>query len=465
MSEMGSRPVGPGQQAMRVLRIGILQGGKIVHERLIKPGQSVTIGESEKNTFVFKAHHLPKRHTLFRSKGDQVSLCFTDGMGGMIALPGGVVSLKEARTNGAAELRGDAYVIPMNHKSRGKVVIGDITVLFQYVAAPPESARLVARQNFRPVLLEEDDPVFLGFLALWGALGAVLLIYALNSEKVDLVTAEEVREQFAEIVEWEEDNKPSEEDATDTDDVDADAPPEEEAETDTDPEPETKTEEETRTPQTETERQIDRAERRDSALEQTQQSALFQLAGPEAIGTAGAGEGGLVSGETSTSLRASASSIDPNANARSGFGESADIARAEDGTQGSMSDSNQGGSDAAVASASTGSRKTTGGLSGSEGVAGEELDTSTQGIIKKVVKLRRSKIIDCYNKELAKDPALQGRVVVTFDIEGGKPVGVDAETSMGAGLKSCIESRVKSWRFSGVDEAWGIELTYNLQPS
>jgi hypothetical protein len=36
---------------------------------------------------------------------------------------------------------------------------------------------------------------------------------------------------------------------------------------------------------------------------------------------------------------------------------------------------------------------------------------------------------------------------------------------MGSGIQSCIQSRVKSWRFDGVEEAWGIELTYNLQPS
>jgi hypothetical protein len=447
-----------------VLRIGILQGGKIVHERLIKAGQSVTIGESEKNTFVFKAHQLPKRHTLFRSKGEQLALCFTDEMGGMIALPGGVVSLKEARANGAAELRGDSYVIPMNQKSRGKVVIGDITVLFQYVAAPPESARLVARQNFRPVLLEEDDPVFLGFLALWGALGAVLLIYALNSEKVDLVTAEEVREQFAEIAEWEDRQDKPVDETTDTDvdaEISEEAPPEDDPEQQT----ETTTEDEPKKPTTETEKKIDRADRRDAAAEATQQSALFTLAGPEGIGTAGAGNGAFVSGETTAGLRDSASSIDPNAGARTGFGEGADIARAEDGTTGSMSDSNTGGDAAAVATASTGGRTTTGGLAGSEGVEGEELDTSTQAIIKRVVKLRRSKIIDCYNKELARDPALKGRVIVSFDIEEGKPVEVDAETSMGSGIQSCIQSRVKSWRFDGVEEAWGIELTYNLQPS
>ena len=184
-------------QTVRVLRIGILQGGKIIHERLIKPGQSVTIGESEKNTFVFKAHNLPKRHMLFKAKGDQVSLCFTDSMSGMIALPGGIISLKEARASGAADLQGDSYVVQMNKRSRGKVVIGDTTVLFQYVAAPPESARLVARQNFRPELLEEDDPVFLGFLALWGALGSVLLIVALNAKVVDIATPEDVENLVA----------------------------------------------------------------------------------------------------------------------------------------------------------------------------------------------------------------------------------------------------------------------------
>ena len=132
-----------------------------------------------------------------------------------------------------------------------------------------------------------------------------------------------------------------------------------------------------------------------------------------------------------------------------------------------MSDSNRGGSSAETASAGTGGRKTTGGLAGSEKVEGDALDSSTQGTIARVVKARRSRIIDCYEKELAGNPALRGRVIVTFDIEDGKIVAgsVDADTSMGSALQSCIQIRVGSWRFEGVEEAYGVELTYNLQPS
>ena len=43
---------GGGDEAVKVLRIGIVKDGKVVHERLIKPGQNVTVGESPRNTFV-----------------------------------------------------------------------------------------------------------------------------------------------------------------------------------------------------------------------------------------------------------------------------------------------------------------------------------------------------------------------------------------------------------------------------
>jgi hypothetical protein len=36
------------QQMAKVLRIGVVQGGKVIHEQLIKPGEGVTVGESPK---------------------------------------------------------------------------------------------------------------------------------------------------------------------------------------------------------------------------------------------------------------------------------------------------------------------------------------------------------------------------------------------------------------------------------
>jgi hypothetical protein len=67
----GQPPPKPQATADKVLRIGIVQAGKVVHERLVAPGQSVSIGESPKSTFVVPAKSIPKKFALFVAKGDK----------------------------------------------------------------------------------------------------------------------------------------------------------------------------------------------------------------------------------------------------------------------------------------------------------------------------------------------------------------------------------------------------------
>lgn len=188
------------QQQGKVLRIGIVQDGKVVHERLIRPGQSVTIGESPKNTFVFPAKDLPKRFTIFQARGDAYTLNFTDAMKGKLARKDGVVAFDQLKKSGQATRKGAGFVLPLGSRNRGKIEIDRVTVLFQFVAAPPESARMVHRQDYRPRLMEEDDPVFLGFLALWTAIATVLMIYVFSTEPVDLMPLEDIPDRFVEIL-------------------------------------------------------------------------------------------------------------------------------------------------------------------------------------------------------------------------------------------------------------------------
>ena len=66
--QMQSQPQSPQQQQaprQRILRIGILLGGKIVEERLIRERTSVSIGQSMKNTFSIPVEGLPLEFTLF----------------------------------------------------------------------------------------------------------------------------------------------------------------------------------------------------------------------------------------------------------------------------------------------------------------------------------------------------------------------------------------------------------------
>jgi len=200
--------IGGNTEAVKVLRIGIVREGKVVHERLIKPGQSVSVGESPRNTFVFQGADLPKRFTLFSCKGGKYSLNVTKSMGGKFAREGGVTDISKVATAPDVQKKGDVAILPIGDGSRGKVVIGDFTVLFQFVPAPPESARMVNRQDFRPKLFDEDDPVFVGTLSVFMAMAAVLLIYVWNTEPQETMTLEEVPDRFVEIIQPPKEDKP-----------------------------------------------------------------------------------------------------------------------------------------------------------------------------------------------------------------------------------------------------------------
>src|SRR6476660_4885307 len=69
----------------RILRIGVLLGGKIVEERLIRDRVPVTIGQSMKNTFSVPGEGLPLGLTLFAMDDGKYSLRFLNKMDGRLS--------------------------------------------------------------------------------------------------------------------------------------------------------------------------------------------------------------------------------------------------------------------------------------------------------------------------------------------------------------------------------------------
>lgn len=128
-------PSGP-----KVLRIGLVQGGRVIEERIVKERVDVTVGPSERSMFVLSAGDLRSTHKLFELAGDEYVLNFLDGMTGRVALPTGVSDLEMLKGQ-ARRGTGGAYQVRLTEDSRGKVVIGDTTFLFQFVAAPPVQPR------------------------------------------------------------------------------------------------------------------------------------------------------------------------------------------------------------------------------------------------------------------------------------------------------------------------------------
>jgi hypothetical protein len=122
----------------KVLRIGLVTSGRILEERIVKQRTSVTVGPSERSMFVVQAN-VPPQFKLFELIGPDYYLNFLDGMTGRVALATGITDLVALK--GQAKRVGPAYQIRLTDEARGKVVIGDTTFLFQFVAPPPVQPR------------------------------------------------------------------------------------------------------------------------------------------------------------------------------------------------------------------------------------------------------------------------------------------------------------------------------------
>jgi hypothetical protein len=122
----------------KVLRIGLVAAGRILEERIVKQRTSVTVGPSEKSMFVVQAN-VPPQFKLFELIGADYYLNLLDGMTGRVALASGITDLVALK--GQAKRVGPAYQIRLTDEARGKVVLGETTFLFQFVAPPPVQPR------------------------------------------------------------------------------------------------------------------------------------------------------------------------------------------------------------------------------------------------------------------------------------------------------------------------------------
>jgi hypothetical protein len=111
-------------KSRRCLRVGILLRGHIVEERMVGLGHDVTLGTNAKCTFVVPSEGLPRRWSLFRWHGDRCELRQLPRMNGRLVANEAAFSLPE----GVTTLLSPAV--------RGKVRVGELTVLFQMVSLP-----------------------------------------------------------------------------------------------------------------------------------------------------------------------------------------------------------------------------------------------------------------------------------------------------------------------------------------
>ena len=124
----------------KALRIGVVLAGDIVEERLFSRGEKVTVGASPRNDIFLPSSTLPRSMGLFARGSGGWRLRCSPGMDGRLSQGGRVFTLEEA-ASASEPGRGGVLSIPMHEKDRGKVMLGDITLLFQFVDPPPAPPR------------------------------------------------------------------------------------------------------------------------------------------------------------------------------------------------------------------------------------------------------------------------------------------------------------------------------------
>jgi hypothetical protein len=180
----------------KVLRIGLVAAGRILEERIVKQRTSVTVGPSERSMFVVQAN-VPAQFKLFELIGNDYYLNFLDGMTGRVALASGITDLVALK--GQAKRVGPAYQVRLSEEARGKVVIGETTFLFQFVAPPPVQPRPQLPLSVRGGVASQID-WNLTIIAAFSFLVHFGLVGAMYSDWMDPVVSDDLTAGLIDMV-------------------------------------------------------------------------------------------------------------------------------------------------------------------------------------------------------------------------------------------------------------------------
>jgi outer membrane biosynthesis protein TonB len=435
----GQRPGVP--HRARILRIGIIQGGRIVEERLVRKRENISLGQSARNMFVVPSDALPRHWLMFEITPRGYVAHFADAMDARIAVGNEIISLAQLKQSGKIRRHGQAWVLLLDERSRGKITVGDLTILFQFVTPPPPQPRPQLPASVRGSFTSDLDWGFttLAALSFVGHLAMVVYLRSVDwPRKPDI---EEIPDRFVQMVVRKPDppkETPKVEEKKDEEKPAEDKKPKAVAQGEKKPKKEMSAEEKAK---------ID-AERRARLAEQVKNTGILKLLGAKADGAgsiadvlgkgdvdrdqerAFQGVGGLKVATGDSNLRGVKSGT-------GGSGRVADIAGLRGGS--------------GIAGASTGSvgseRKVTGIVKSEAPAVDGQLDPN---IVVREVKARMGAIKACYDRALKRNPNLSGKVVIRWTITAAGTVsGVDVDQdSLGDGeVTGCIKALVARWRF------------------
>lgn len=420
----------------KVLRVGVIQAGKIVEERLLPARQAVTIGSDPRNTIVVPHSDLPPSTTIFATAGDRYTLVFAPGVEGRIQGPSGAADFGALVSQGLAKQQGGSYALHIHEDQRGKIVLGEVTLLWQFVVAPPEAPRPILPKEAKGNHFRSLDRLFGVVLAVSFAAHAGAYVALARTEPRKEPTLEEIPDRYARVLIPEKLARPKVEEKAEEKKAAAKG---EKGTEERKPEAEKKAE----APEQVAARKAARAA---AVAKAVQSKGILKVLGALGPGTArGAvadvfGTGGAI-GDVATAL--------------SGAGG---VAVATDpGTAGGRKGGGQG------EAASIGDLATSGGgkvgygtktevrVSGTVAAEEAEVDSSDieQGKLAAFVRARMGLVKACYENALKRNPKLRGKISIRFTIleTGGLSDIAAAQNTVGSpDVAACIVNTMRSWR-------------------
>lgn len=418
----------------KVLRIGVVQEGKIAQERLIKSGEAVTVGDGAKVTFSFQGLGLGASHALFVPSAGNYLLVVPDRVDGKISWKDGIRDLSDLRARGEMRKRGEFWALPLTDSVRGKVSLGDVTLLFQFVNAPPEPVRAVTAADFKATVFSDDDPLFLGLLGVFNLIAVLFFVVTVLHPPIEDNALDHMDRALDLVVDK------------------IELPPVDTLVTEDKGPEEVKTEEK-KPPE---EKQATPAKAEPTAESVTEKSLILQL-----LGTTGEGSD-QIANDIIGDQQAMAGKLDAALQGVTGT-------ELADGNNSGLKGGGAGGSgDAAVGITQANAGKAGVGDAaiavkkpkvdvGDGDVDAEEGDPADIG---RVVRASKGRIETCVQSALRKDPKVNGRIGMGWTIQKGRVTEAHAtkNTTGSDELARCVKKTVESLRFDesviGVVDEW-----------
>ena len=456
---MAMQAVAVRQSGPNVLRIGLIQGGKIVEERIIRKRETVSVGTSEKSQFIIKAPELGSRFDLFQLVGNDYILNFTKAMKGRVGLPGGVQDLEQMRSSGAARNAGTHFQVKLSDSSRGKITIGDVTLLFQFVVPPPVTPRPQLPAAARGGFVKGIDWLFTAFVVFSYMAFFGFIIYLENADWPIDQGISALPESARRLI-FAEPEPPPEEEPTENAEVTEEAA-EEVAEAVRTPRPQPTT----APGPSESQDPVASAEARARIAEEAQAQAESMILG--ALGEGGALADVLAGGavtESAAGVLENASGVGVASRSTGGTlrVRSGGTGSGRQGNLGSLGQTagaqrNAGEGAAVQERAIRGTFRLGGG--GDVGGSGD----FDQAKVSRAIRARQRAFRACYERELRNNQTLSGKVTVRFTIVPTGTVSsasASQNTSGSASLGSCVVGVIRRLRWNPGPEGGSVTFSY-----